>query len=39
MHTLGVELKGSTRDELRSFMRTESQRWQDVARGIGLQPQ
>lgn len=39
MHTLGVDLKGSTRDELRSFMRTESQRWQEVARGIGLQPQ
>lgn len=39
MTTLGVDLKGSTRDELRSFMRTESQRWQGVARGIGLQPQ
>lgn len=39
MYTLGVDLKGSTRDELRSFMRTESQRWQEVARGIGLQPQ
>ena len=39
MNTLGVDLKGSTRDELRSFMRTESERWQTVARGIGLQPQ
>ena len=39
MFTLGVDLKGSTRDELRSFMRSESERWQSVARGIGLQPQ
>ena len=39
LSTLGVELKGSTRDELRGFMRSESDRWQTVAKGIGLQPQ
>lgn len=39
MSTLGVDLKGSGRDELRAFMRAESTRWQAVARGIGLQPQ
>lgn len=39
MSTLGVDLKGSTRDELRAFMRTEADRWQAVAKGIGLQPQ
>ena len=39
MLTLGVDLKGRTRYELRSFMRSESERWQSVARGIGLQPQ
>lgn len=33
---LGVELKGSSRDELRAFMRAESTRWQGVARGVGL---
>ena len=39
LSSLGVDLKGSTRDELRSFMRTEALRWQTVAKGIGLQPQ
>jgi tripartite-type tricarboxylate transporter receptor subunit TctC len=39
LSTLGVELKGSTRDELRSFMRSETERWQKVAKDIGLQPQ
>jgi tripartite-type tricarboxylate transporter receptor subunit TctC len=39
MVTLGVDLKGSTRDELRGFMRSESSRWQAVAKTIGLQPQ
>lgn len=39
LSTLGVELKGSTRDELRAFMRTETERWQKVAKDIGLQPQ
>ncbi len=39
MLTLGVDLKGTSRDELRSFMRSESQRWQTVARDLGLKPQ
>jgi tripartite-type tricarboxylate transporter receptor subunit TctC len=39
MVTLGVDLKGTSRDELRGFMRTESSRWQAVAKTIGLQPQ
>ena len=39
MSTLGVDLKGSTRDQLRGFMRSEAERWQAVAKLIGLQPQ
>jgi tripartite-type tricarboxylate transporter receptor subunit TctC len=39
LSTLGVDLKGSTRNELRAFLRLEAERWQEVARGIGLQPQ
>jgi tripartite-type tricarboxylate transporter receptor subunit TctC len=39
LSTLGVELKGSSRDELRAFMRTETFRWAEIAKGIGLQPQ
>jgi tripartite-type tricarboxylate transporter receptor subunit TctC len=39
MATLGVDLKGSTRDDLRAFMRTEAQRWQAVALATGLTPQ
>ena len=39
LSSLGVELKGSSRDALRSFMRAEAERWQAVARRIGLQPQ
>ncbi len=39
LSTLGVSLKGSTRDATRAFMRAESERWQAVAKGIGLQPQ
>ena len=39
LSTLGVDLKGSTRDQLRGFMRSESDRWQTAAKGIGLQPQ
>lgn len=39
MLTLGVDLKGSTRDELRGFMRSEADRWQSVAKKIGLQAQ
>lgn len=36
---IGVELDGSTRDELRAFMRSESERWGAVARDIGLRPE
>ncbi len=39
MSTLGVDLKGTSRDELRGFMRSESERWQTVARDIDLKPQ
>ena len=36
---IGVDLQGSTRDELRAYMRTEHERWGAVARDIGLQPE
>lgn len=39
MSTLGVDLKGTSRDALRGFMRSESARWQTVARDVGLKPQ
>ena len=39
LSSLGVDLKGSSRDQLRGFMRSEAERWQAVAKGIGLQPQ
>ena len=39
MSTLGVDLKGTSRDELRGFMRSESDRWQTIARDVGLKPQ
>ena len=39
MSTLGVDLKGTSRDELRGFMRSKSERWQTVARDVGLKPQ
>lgn len=39
MSTLGVDLKGTSRVELRGFMRSESDRWQTVARDVGLKPQ
>ena len=39
LSTLGVDLKGSTRDQLRGFMRSEAERWQLVAKSINLQPQ
>jgi tripartite-type tricarboxylate transporter receptor subunit TctC len=39
LSSLGIDLKGSSRDQTRAFMRSESQRWQAVAKGIGLQPQ
>ncbi|MDP4076072.1 tripartite tricarboxylate transporter substrate binding protein [Acidovorax sp. A1169] len=37
--TLGIELKGSTRDELRGFLRDEVGHWGAVVRKIGLQPE
>lgn len=37
--TLGVELKGSTRDELRAFMRDEVERWGGIAREAGVKPE
>lgn len=37
--TLGIELKGSTRDELRSFIRGEVSRWGEVARKAGVKPE
>jgi tripartite-type tricarboxylate transporter receptor subunit TctC len=39
LSTLGIDLKGASRDATRAFMRSESERWQAVAKGIGLQPQ
>jgi tripartite-type tricarboxylate transporter receptor subunit TctC len=39
LSTLGVDLKGSGRDQLRGFMRFETARWAEVAKSIGLQPQ
>ena len=36
---IGVELEGSTRDELRAYMRSEHERWGAVARDIGLRPE
>jgi tripartite-type tricarboxylate transporter receptor subunit TctC len=37
--SLGIELKGSTRDELRAFMRGEVQRWSAIAREAGVKPE
>lgn len=37
--TLGIELKGSTRDELRAFMRHEVDRWGAVVRKAGIKPE
>lgn len=34
--TLGIELKASSRDELRSFMRSEVERWGAIARKAGV---
>lgn len=39
LNTLGVDLKGSTRDELRSFMRNEVDRWGAIARKAGVKPE
>lgn len=37
--TLGIDLKGSTRDELRAFMRNEVDRWGAVVRKAGIKPE
>ncbi|CAN7669572.1 MULTISPECIES: Bug family tripartite tricarboxylate transporter substrate binding protein [unclassified Variovorax] len=39
LSALAVELKASSSGELRAFMRAEAERWQKVAKEIGLQPQ
>lgn len=39
LSTLGIDLKGSTRDELRSFMRGEVERWGVIARKAGVKPE
>jgi len=39
LSTLGIELKASTRDELRSFMRDEVARWGNIARQAGVKPE
>jgi len=36
LNTLGVDLKGLTRDELRSFMRNEVARWGAIAKNAGV---
>jgi tripartite-type tricarboxylate transporter receptor subunit TctC len=37
--SLGIELKGSTRDELRTFIRAEVERWGAIAREAGVKPE
>lgn len=39
LNTLGIDLKGSSRDELRSFMRNEVDRWGAIARKAGVKPE
>jgi tripartite-type tricarboxylate transporter receptor subunit TctC len=39
LNMLGIDLKSSTRDELRSFMRTEVERWGVIARKAGVKPE
>lgn len=39
LSTLGIDLRGSSRDELRSFMRSEVERWGAIARQAGLKPE
>lgn len=39
LNTLGIDLKGSSRDELRSFMRNEVERWGAIARSAGVKPE
>ena len=37
--TLGIDLKGSSRDELRAFMRQEVEQWGNVVRKAGIRPE
>ncbi|MBA3592693.1 MAG: tripartite tricarboxylate transporter substrate binding protein [Polaromonas sp.] len=37
--TLGIDLKGSSRDELRAFMRNEVEQWGAVVRKAGIRPE
>jgi tripartite-type tricarboxylate transporter receptor subunit TctC len=39
LNSLGVDLKGSSRDELRSFMRNEVSRWSTIAKQAGVKPE
>lgn len=39
LKALGIDLKSSTRDELRAFMRSEVQRWGAIARDAGVKPE
>lgn len=39
LNTLGIDLKSSTRDDLRAFMRSEVQRWGEIAREAGVKPE
>jgi len=39
LSTLGIDLKASSRDELRSFMRNEVTRWANIARQAGVKPE
>lgn len=39
LNTLGIDLKGSTRDELRNFMRNEVERWDAIAKKAGVRPE
>ena len=39
LKTLGIDLKGSTGEELGAFMRSEVQRWGAIARQAGLRPE
>lgn len=37
--TLGINLKGSSRDELRTFMRNEVEQWGEIVRKAGIRPE
>lgn len=39
LNTLGIELKGSSSNELRTFMRSEVEHWADVVRKAGISPE